>query len=480
MRKIFLVICCLFLPLILTIGLTRAVAAPVVQITIDGPIGPGVSSFVVRAIEASQDREISAILLTMDTPGGLDTSMREIIQAILESDKPVICFVAPSGARAASAGTYILMACHIAAMAHGTTIGAATPVSIGGGAPSPGGGQPQPQKEQKPEQESDDKSGSKPKQAPTSKPGMSEKILNDSAAYMRGLAEMRNRPVDWAERFVREAASVSDSEALKYGIIDYREASIRHLLRAVDGKQIDVKGTVWTLDTNNSEIVRVLPTWRDEFLAAISNPNIAYILLLIGIYGLIFEFSNPGFILPGIVGAASLIMALYALQMLPVNYAGLALLVLGLALITAEAFVPSFGILGIGGIVTFVFGSIMLFDSDLPGFQVSPYLIGGLATISSMLGLMFITMAVRAWRRPAVSGPEGMIGIPGTIIDWHQGTGHVATHGEVWSAVCPENLKEDLKEDLRKGVQVRVTARDGLVLEVTPDNDEKPDNGDVK
>lgn len=476
MRKIFLVFCCLFLPLTLALtlamGLTRAVAAPVVQITIDGPIGPGVSSFVVRAIEASQDREVSAILLTMDTPGGLDTSMREIIQAILDSSKPVICYVAPSGARAASAGTYILMACHIAAMAHGTTIGAATPVSIGGGAPSPGGGQPQPQKEQKPASEPDQKSDDQPRQKTGQKsgkkPGMSEKILNDSAAYMRGLAEMRNRPVDWAERFVREAASVSDSEALKYGIIDYREASIRHLLKAVDGKKIEVKGTVWTLDTDNSEIVRVLPTWRDNFLAAISNPNIAYILLLIGIYGLIFEFSNPGFVLPGIVGAASLIMALYALQMLPVNYAGLALLVLGLALITAEAFIPSFGILGIGGIVTFVFGSIMLFDTDLPGFQVSRYLIGGLATISSMLALMFITMAVRAWRRPAVSGSEGMIGIPGTILDWHQGAGHVATHGEVWSAVSPDNL--------RKGAQVRVMARDGLVLEVEPDDGEKPDN----
>lgn len=444
MKKILLFLYFLILPFSLVRG---AIAAPVIQISIDGPIGPGVASFIVGAIEKSQARDISAILLTLDTPGGLDSSMREIIQAILDSSKPVICYVAPSGARAASAGTYILMACHIAAMSYGTTIGAATPVSLGG-SPPPQGGQKEEGKQKH--------------------PGMRDKILNDSSAYMRGLAEMRNRPVDWAEKFVREAASVSDSEAQKYGIIDYRVASVRVLLRDVDGHKVKIQDTVWILNTSTSEIIKIIPTWRDEFLTTISNPNIAYILLLIGIYGLIFEFSNPGFILPGIVGAASLIMALYALQMLPVNYAGLALLVLGLSLITAEAFLPSFGVLGIGGIVTFVFGSIMLFDTELPGFQVSPYLIGGLATISSMLGLLFITMAVRAWRRPAVSGPEGMIGIPGTIVDWHKGKGHVQTHGEVWAAVS--------REKLSKGTQVRVKARDGLTLEVEP----QPDDGEEK
>ncbi len=424
-----------------------AVAAPVTQIGIDGPIGPGVSSFVVRAINESQHRDVSAILLTLDTPGGLDSSMREIIQAILDSDKPVICFVAPSGARAASAGTYILMACHIAAMAPGTTIGAATPVAIGGGT--------LPQGEEK-------------GQGEKSHPGLSDKILSDSSAYMRALAKLRNRPLDWADRFVREAASVSDSEALDYGIIDYRAVSARALLAATHDREVKVKDMVWKLDTAVSDIVQMDPTWRDEFLAAISDPNIAYILLLVGIYGLIFEFSNPGLILPAVVGATSLIIALYALQLLPVNYAGLALLVLGLSLITAEAFIPSFGILGIGGIVSFVFGSIMLFDTDIPGFQVSPRLIGGLAAVSSFLALLFITMAVRAWRRPAVSGAEGMIGAPGIVLDWHKGKGNIRTHSEVWAAIGAENLT--------KGTEVWVKDRDGLILEV----ETEPSDGEKK
>ena len=423
-----------------------AITAPVVQISIDGPIGPGVSSFVAGAIEASEGRDIAAILLTLDTPGGLDSSMREIIQAILDSNTPVICYVAPSGARAASAGTYILMACHIAAMSPGTTIGAATPVTIGGG--SPGGGQ-QDEGEQR-------------------HPDMGDKVLNDSSAYMRGLAEMRNRPVDWADRFVREAASVSDSEALEHGIIEYQAASVRALLTAIDGREVTVRGTVWTLNTAASEIARAEPTWRDEFLAVITDPNIAYILLLLGIYGLIFEFANPGFILPGVVGAVSLILALYALQALPVNYAGLALLLLGLALITAEAFVPSFGVLGIGGIAAFVIGSIMLLDTDVPGFEVSPQLIGSIAAVTSVLALLFITMAVRAWRRPAVSGSEGMIGISGTVLDWREHSGHVRTHGEVWAATSAEPLK--------KGIEVRVTARNGLILEV----ESQPRDGEQK
>lgn len=434
--------------MVLSFSLFRgAIAAPVFQISIDGPIGPGVSSFVVDAIKGAQDRDISAILLTLDTPGGLDSSTRDINQAILDSNKPVICFVAPSGARAASAGTYILMACHIAAMSPGTTIGAATPVSIGGGI-SPQGEQ-QDQGEQR-------------------HPDMSDKVLNDSSAYMRSLAKMRNRPVDWADRFVREAASVSDNEAFEYGIIEYQAKSVRALLTAINGREVEIKGTIWRLDTAESDVIQASPTWRDKFLATISDPNIAYILLLVGIYGLLFEFYNPGLILPAVVGGTSLIIALYALQLLPVNYAGLALLALGLALITAEAFVPSFGVLGIGGIAAFVFGSIMLFDTDIPGFQVSPRLIGGLAAVSSLLALLFITMAVRAWRRPAVSGSEGMIGAMGTVLDWHKGKGHIRTHSEVWTAIGTEKLN--------KGAQVWVKARNGLVLEV----ESQPPHGERK
>ena len=369
--------------------------------------------------------------------------MREIIQAILDSSKPVVCFVAPSGARAASAGTYILMACHIAAMSHGTTIGAATPVSLGGITP------PQ---------------GEEPEKGKKRHPDMTDKVMSDSSAYMRGLAEMRGRPVDWAERFVSEAASVSDSEALKYGIIEYQSASTRTLLTAIDGHQVTVKGTPWIVSTATSEIDKATPTWRDDFLAAITDPNIAYILLLLGIYGLMFEFSNPGLILPGVIGGISLILALYALQLMPVNYAGLALILLGLALITAEAFVPSFGVLGIGGIAAFVLGSIMLLDMDVPGFQISPRLIGGLAAVTSAIALILITMAVRAWRRPAISGPEGMIGSIGTVLDWDGGIGHIQTHGEVWAATS--------KESLAKGTKVQVMTRNGLILDVEPQTDD--------
>lgn len=417
--------------------------ATVVHISIDGPIGPGVSSFVTGAIKESQSRDIAAILLTLNTPGGLDSSMREIIQAILDSSKPVICFVAPSGSRAASAGTYILMACHVAAMSHSTTIGAATPVSIGGGVP------PQ---------------GEQPEEGKKRHPDMADKVMSDSSAFMRSLAEMRNRPVDWADRFVSEATSVSDSEALKHGIIEYQTASMRTLLTAIDGHKVMVKGSAWTLSTATSEIDKAEPTWRDDFLATITDPNIAYILLLIGIYGLMFEFSNPGLILPGVMGGVALILALYALQLMPVNYAGLALILLGLALITAEAFVPSFGVLGIGGIVAFVLGSIMLLDMDIPGFQISPRLIGGLAVVTSAIALTLITLAVRAWRRPAISGSEGMIGSIGTVLDWNSGMGHIHTHGEAWAATS--------KEKLIKGAKVQVVTRSGLVLGVEPQTDD--------
>lgn len=430
------------LAFILALLLVReAVAAPVAQITIKGPIGPGVSSFVSEGIKDAQSRNYAAILLIMDTPGGLDSSMREIIQSVLDSRVPVIGYVAPSGARAASAGTYILMACHIAAMAPGTTIGAATPIAMGGGAPGPA-----------------EPSGPDEGSGAEKHPGLEDKIISDSAAYMRALARMRGRPVDWAEKFVREAASVSDSEALENEIIEFIAVSARDLLAQIDGKVVMVDGKDWVFRTIESDMIIIQPTWRDDFLAFITNPNIAYLLLLIGIYGFIFEFSNPGLIVPGVVGGVALILGLYALHLLPVNYAGLALIGLGLALITTEAFLPSFGVLGIGGIIAFVLGSILLFDTDIPGFQVSGYLIGAAALVSSALALLFMAMAVRAWRRPVVVGVGEMRGIAGTVLDWKGRQGHVQTHGEVWIA------KSSLP--LAKGEKVRVTGRDGLVLEV--------------
>lgn len=424
-------------------GTVAAGSGRVIHIAIEGAIGPGVSSYVVKNLERAEERPVAAVVLTLSTPGGLDTSMREIVQAILDSRTPVICYVAPQGARAASAGTYILMSCPVAAMAPGTTIGAATPVAIGGGGlpGAPTGG--------------DKESGAS---GAKHKPDMSDKMLQDSAAYMRGLAKMRGRPVEAAEKFVREAASISDTEALAQKMIDVRASSMRDLLEKLEGRRVMMGNVPWVLHTADADVERAVPSWRDNFLAAISDPNIAYILLLVGIYGLIFEFSNPGFILPGIVGAASLIVAFYALQVLPVNYAGLALLLLGLALITAEAFAPSFGVLGLGGVATFVIGSIMLFDTPVPGFQVSRDLIGGLAAISSFLALLFVSFAVRAWRRPAVSGAEAMIGTAGEVIDWKDGRGRVQVHGEVWMATGEEKLS--------KGAKVCVTGRDGLILAV--------------
>lgn len=418
-----------------------AAAAPVVQIEIDGPIGPGVSSYVSEAIGAAQASDPAAILLIMDTPGGLDSAMREIIQAILDSRIPVIGYVAPSGARAASAGTYILMACHVAAMAPGTTIGAATPIAIGGGMPGPA-----------------DPAAPKGEPGAKTRPGMEDKIISDSAAYMRALAAMRGRPVEQVERFVTEAVSVSDSEAIAAGIIEIIAPTVRALLMEVDGRPVKLGDQEWTLATMKSDIILAQPTWRDDFLAFITNPNIAYLLLLIGIYGLIFEFSNPGLILPGVTGAVALILGLYALHLLPVNYAGLGLILLGLALIIAEAFAPSFGVLGIGGVVAFVFGSVLLLDTDIPGFRVSPYLIGTVAMVTSALALLFMILAVRALRRPVVSGAEGLLGLKGRVLDWKGQEGHVRTHGEIWAAKSTAPLAA--------GDNISVRGREGLVLEV--------------
>jgi len=285
---------------------------------------------------------------------------------------------------------------------------------------------------------------------------------------MRALAEMRGRPVDAVERFVTRAESVSDSEAIKQGIVEITAPNVRALLAQTDGRTVTVAGQSVTLQTAQSDVEEVEPGWRDNFLAFITDPNIAYLLLLIGIYGLIFEFSNPGMVAPGIAGAMALILALYALHLLPVNYAGLALIALGLALMVAEAFVPSFGALGIGGIIAFVVGSILLLDTDIPGFQVSPYLIGTVALASSAVVLFFMTMAVRAWRRPVVSGAEGMLGRNGVVLDWKGNAGTIRTRGEIWAARSDKPLK--------KAKNVRVVSREGLVLVVEP----APEEGEAK
>ncbi len=378
-------------------------------------------------------------MLRIDTPGGLVSSTRGIVSAILESDRPIIGYVAPTGARAASAGAFILMATHVAVMAPVTTIGSATPVSLGDGFPSP--------------QPKGDDNG---KTTPT----VEDKILNDAKSYMRSLAATRGRSVDAAERFVSEASNVTADEALEQGLIDLQAGSVRSLLNQIDGRRLEIGGESIRLETAEVDVQAFEPTWRDQLLALISNPNIAYLLLMVGIYGLIIEGSNPGLIIPGVIGATALFLGLYALQILPVNYTGLALIVLGIGLMVAEAFLPAFGALGIGGVICFVLGSIMLIDTDIPEFELSPVLIGAVALVNGGLFLIVLSFAARAWRKAPVSGIESMTGLNGKVVEWSGGRGRVLAHGEIWSAVGPERIEPDSA--------VKIERVDGLTLHVRP------------
>lgn len=417
---------------------------------INGPIGPATSEYVVQAINTAIKNDAEFVIIRMDTPGGLDVSMRDIIRSILSSPIPIVTYVAPSGARAASAGTYILYASHIAAMAPATNLGAATPVQIGG-MPSP----------EHPEQGKEPSTGKKG--TATGGTAMEHKMVNDAAAYIRGLAELRGRNADWAEKAVREAASLSAKEALKEGVIDLIADNNADLIKQLNGRKVHVLDHETILNTQNLTLKMVEPDWRNRLLAIITDPNVAYILMLIGIYGLIFEFSSPGAILPGVVGAISLLLALFAFQVLPINYAGLGLILLGVALMVAEAFVPSFGALGIGGVIAFVIGSVILMDTDIPGFGVSLSLIGAIALFSGGMFAVIITMAIRSRRRPVVSGREEMIGALGEVMSDFDKEGLIRVHSEIWHAKTPVPLK--------KGEKVIVTKLDGLMLWVEKGDD---------
>lgn len=429
-------------------GQRKALVLEVVDV-----IGPASSDLIERTLERAEAQQAALVILRMDTPGGLDTSMRSIIKHIIASEVPVVSYVAPSGARAASAGTYILYASHVAAMAPGTNLGAATPVQLGGES-----SQPEPARDTPNSQEGETEKSSAP---PQPNGAMERKAVNDATAYIRGLAQMRGRNVEWAEKAVREAASLPAQEALTAGVIDLIATDIPDLLKQLDGRVVSIHGREITLDTQGLGVERVLPDWRSQLLSIISNPNVAYILMLIGIYGLIYEFANPGAILPGTVGAICLILALYAFHVLPVNYAGIGLILLGLALMVAEAFVPSFGALGIGGIAAFIIGSIILMDTDAPGFGIDLPLILGFAIVSALLLITVASMAIRSFRRPVVSGAEELIGAGGLVIQEFEGTGQVRVHGEVWRAHTTTPLQE--------GQKITVTGRDGLTLLVTPE-----------
>lgn len=428
----------------LSLASAHAAPGPVALVSIEGAIGPATADFVGRSLERAAKGGAPLVVLRLNTPGGLDSSMRDIIRDILASPVPVAAWVGPSGARAASAGTFILYASHVAAMAPATNLGAASPVAIGG---PPDSGKPSGK---------DGKQGAAPAAGDT----MMRKATNDAAAYIRGLAQLRGRNADWAERAVREAVSLSAAEARKLKVIDLVADSVPALLKALDGRIVEAAGAKHRLETAEAQVTAIEPDWRTRVLSVITNPSVAYLMILVGIYALVFEFSNPGLILPGVVGAICILIAMYAFQLLPVNYAGLALLLLGIAFMVAEVWVTTHGALAVGGLAAFVIGSVMLVDTDVPQFEIPYALIGGVTAASAAFLFLVLGMLVRSRRRPVVSGREELIGAPGEALEEIEGEGWARVHGERWRVRTSAPLK--------RGQGLRVAAIDGLVLDVTP------------
>jgi membrane-bound serine protease (ClpP class) len=430
---ICLLLCCC------SLSLPATASQAVWLLDIRGAIGVATAEYVVSGIDEAHAGQGQLIILRMDTPGGLDLAMRQIIQRILSSDIPVAGFVAPQGARAASAGTYILYACHIAAMSPATTLGAATPVQIGAASPP-----------MSPED--------KDKQEPTSASAMQRKIINDATAYIEGLAQLRGRNSEWAKKAVQQGASLPAEQALQQQVIDIMANDLNSLLTELDGRQLQLPQGQIELTLAGADIITYEANWRHEFLSIITNPNVAYILMLLGVYGLFFEFSNPGMAVPGITGAICILLALYAFQVLPVNYAGVAIILLGLGLMGAEALAPSFGVLGIGGIVALVIGSIILYDSPYPEFQLALPVIAAVTLCSAGFTFFIIGMLLKNHRNPLVSGTGTLLGQRSQVEYFQHQQPMVHLEGEWWQVTS--------EQPLRVGDWVQVQAIDGLVLQV--------------
>lgn len=397
----------------------------VLAITVSGPISPVSSEFIGKSIRKAAEMKAEALVIELDTPGGLDTSMRSIVKDIISSTVPVVVYVYPSGARDASAGVFITLAAHVAAMAPGTNIGAAHPVSVG---------------------EKMDKT-------------MAEKVTNDAAAYIRSLAERSGRNAQWAEDAVRKSVSITEKEALKRNVIDIVSNDLNSLLKDIDGRKVMTVMGEKTLRTSNVLIVSEEMGVRYRILNFISDPSVAYMLMLLGFYGLFFELTNPGVIFPGVAGAICLILAFYSFQTLPVNYAGLLLIILGLVLFVLEVKVLSHGVLTIGGIVSMVIGSLMLFESSEPMFKLSIYLILPVVIFTALFFSATFSLAYRAYRQKPVTGGEGLVGQEGRAAsDITAEGGTVRVRGEIWSAYSGETIK--------KGEEVMVVSISGLTIKV--------------